>query len=334
MSDPLGTGMVLVDSDGERVRHQVFTPFGGIHAEQGASLRTFYAGHRRNDETGMYYMQARWFDPGSGRFLSTDPMIRTAFVPQSANAYSYSENNPVNQVDPTGMLSLTTTLPPLPSPWRLLPGVVEVGGGVTFSYSGTAARKDNDSSEADESEDSRETDPSVDGDVQKAVKSRSGGDGGVAKLAQMRVPIRSPNRANRARPRPFRNNESVRPGYRPPGEGTSPGVATNPTGAIIEGFSQVAKEMPGTFNTKAFMRMQDALERAAVAVLSGEHGDNGAYLVPSAVSIGTSPLTGQIFDSRTVDVAIIPCCGVAPQILQGDGRVAFTPIFIPAAKPD
>jgi len=47
-------------------------------------------------------MQARWYDPGSGRFLSTDPLIRSAATPQSANPYSYTENNPVNGVDPDG----------------------------------------------------------------------------------------------------------------------------------------------------------------------------------------------------------------------------------------
>ena len=51
----------------------------------------------------MFYMQARWYDSGSGRFLSIDPLIRSAATPQSANPYSYTENNPVNGVDPTGM---------------------------------------------------------------------------------------------------------------------------------------------------------------------------------------------------------------------------------------
>jgi RHS repeat-associated protein len=68
--------------------------------------------------TRMFYMQARWYDPGSGRFLSTDPLIRTAMVPQSANAYSY--NNPVNRVDPTGETYIT------------------FGNGETFSATGAA----------------------------------------------------------------------------------------------------------------------------------------------------------------------------------------------------
>jgi len=77
ISDPLGTGMVMLDSNGARVRHRVFTPFSEIHDETGANFRTFYAGHRRHEDSGMFYMQARWYDPGSGRFLSADPPIRT-----------------------------------------------------------------------------------------------------------------------------------------------------------------------------------------------------------------------------------------------------------------
>ncbi|HIK85696.1 MAG TPA: hypothetical protein EYG08_11340 [Myxococcales bacterium] len=102
ISDALGTGMVMISESGERVRHQVFTPFGEVHDEVGSNFPTFYAGHRRHESSGMFYMQARWYDPGAGRFLSIDPLIRTQMNPQSANAYSYTENNPTNGIDPTG----------------------------------------------------------------------------------------------------------------------------------------------------------------------------------------------------------------------------------------
>jgi RHS repeat-associated protein len=104
ISDQLGTGMVLLDETGERLRHQTFSPFGRVEQETGPGLRTFYAGHRRDEESGMFYMQARWYDPDSGRFSSVDPLIRSAAVPQSVNPYSYAENNPVNGYDPTGLL--------------------------------------------------------------------------------------------------------------------------------------------------------------------------------------------------------------------------------------
>jgi len=71
-------------------------------------MRTFYAGHRRDDESGMFYMKARWYDPGAGRFMSVDPLVRDATNPQSMNPYSYTENNPVNGIDPTGQAGIDT----------------------------------------------------------------------------------------------------------------------------------------------------------------------------------------------------------------------------------
>jgi RHS repeat-associated protein len=101
ITDPLGTGMVMFDAEGRRVRHQSFTPFGRVHAEAGAKLRTIFAGHRRDEDSGDYYMQARWYDPGAGRFLSTDPLLGIG-MPQSQNPYSYVQNNPINWNDPSG----------------------------------------------------------------------------------------------------------------------------------------------------------------------------------------------------------------------------------------
>jgi RHS repeat-associated protein len=81
----------------------LFSPFGRVQDETGPGLRTYYAGHRRDDDSGMFYMKARWYDPGSGRFLSVDPVILSITSPQTMNAYSYVSNNPINGNDPTGM---------------------------------------------------------------------------------------------------------------------------------------------------------------------------------------------------------------------------------------
>ena len=70
------------------------------------SVRQYYAGHRRHDASGLVYMNARWFDPGSGRFLSVDPVVSNSDNPQTFNAYSYVKNNPVNLTDPTGMCAV------------------------------------------------------------------------------------------------------------------------------------------------------------------------------------------------------------------------------------
>jgi len=56
-------------------------------------------GREWDKETGLYYNHARYFDPMEGRFVSKDP---SGFV-DGPNLYSYTENNPINRTDPTGL---------------------------------------------------------------------------------------------------------------------------------------------------------------------------------------------------------------------------------------
>jgi len=60
-----------------------------------------------DDDLGLYYFEARWYDSEIGRFSSEDPaqygdLSRIIADPQSLNFYAYSRNNPVRLVDPTG----------------------------------------------------------------------------------------------------------------------------------------------------------------------------------------------------------------------------------------
>ena len=48
------------------------------------------------------YMQARYYDPATGRFLSSDPVGPSGGDPFSFNRYAYTNNNPVVGVDPDG----------------------------------------------------------------------------------------------------------------------------------------------------------------------------------------------------------------------------------------
>lgn len=62
-----------------------------------------YRGYYYDNETGYYYLQSRYYDPGLGRFISADDF---AYVDASGkfsiNAYAYCTNNPVNFSDSTG----------------------------------------------------------------------------------------------------------------------------------------------------------------------------------------------------------------------------------------
>jgi RHS repeat-associated protein len=76
---------------------------------QGAYLQSpniptdkLYTGQRL-DGTGLYYYNARYYDPTIGRFISPDNTIPDVNNPQAFNRYSYVVNNPIKYVDPSGL---------------------------------------------------------------------------------------------------------------------------------------------------------------------------------------------------------------------------------------
>lgn len=61
-----------------------------------------YAGYRYDSETGLYYLNARYYNPANGVFLSVDPEPGSADDPLNLNPYIYTRNNPVMYADPDG----------------------------------------------------------------------------------------------------------------------------------------------------------------------------------------------------------------------------------------
>ncbi len=67
-----------------------------------------YRGYYYDTETGLYYLQTRYYDPAIGRFLNMDSINYAN--PESIsglNLYAYCGNNPVMNVDPTGEFAIT-----------------------------------------------------------------------------------------------------------------------------------------------------------------------------------------------------------------------------------
>ena len=61
-----------------------------------------YAGEFLDNETGLYYLRARYYDPYTGRFTTEDSYWGEEDNPLSLNRYTYCENDPIQYVDPTG----------------------------------------------------------------------------------------------------------------------------------------------------------------------------------------------------------------------------------------
>jgi RHS repeat-associated protein len=62
---------------------------------------------QRLDATGLYYYNARYYDPMIGRFISPDIIVQSPANPQTLNRYSYCLNNPLKYRDPSGHLDGT-----------------------------------------------------------------------------------------------------------------------------------------------------------------------------------------------------------------------------------
>ena len=76
-----------------------------IGDEEIASVNPFrYRGYYQDNETGFYYLQSRYYDSETGRFLNADDIMYLGMSVSicSYNLYTYVNNNPVNQVDYMG----------------------------------------------------------------------------------------------------------------------------------------------------------------------------------------------------------------------------------------
>ena len=69
-----------------------------------------YRGYYYDIETGLYYLQTRYYDPETGRFINADGFLSTGQGVLGYNMYAYCMNNPVILYDPTGTSGLLLAL--------------------------------------------------------------------------------------------------------------------------------------------------------------------------------------------------------------------------------
>jgi len=106
-TDHLGGTNVLTDKAG-LVRELTETdPFGQVikHEKFGTDFATawyYFTGKPLDDETGLVFLGARYYNPSLGRFITPDTVVQAPSNPQTLNRYTYCNNNPVNLVDTTG----------------------------------------------------------------------------------------------------------------------------------------------------------------------------------------------------------------------------------------
>lgn len=101
--DHLGSSSYITNLDGEVVQHIEYVPFGEVFIEErNNTWDTPYLFNAKelDEETGLYYYGARYYDPRLSLWMSTDPLQEKY---PATTSYCYVNNNPIRFVDPTGL---------------------------------------------------------------------------------------------------------------------------------------------------------------------------------------------------------------------------------------
>jgi len=132
--DHLGSVSVVSNHRGEPYERVEYLPFGEIWIEETDPATGYipfrFTSKELDEETGLYYYGARYYEPTTSRWMSADPAgfelvnpmdkdgeLRADYsVIEALNWYAYVSNNPVKYVDPTGESEMLTTVVSLGKP--------------------------------------------------------------------------------------------------------------------------------------------------------------------------------------------------------------------------
>src|SRR5579885_2249741 len=106
ISDGRGNIIGLVNTNGWRVAHYKYDPYGNLLAESGplASANQYrFSSKEWNDNASLYYYGFRFYDPNLQRWPNRDPLQELGGL----NLYGFVANNPINEIDPFGLWQIT-----------------------------------------------------------------------------------------------------------------------------------------------------------------------------------------------------------------------------------
>ena len=126
----------LIDENGTSVVQYQYDSWGKLLGITGSLASTIgkrnpfrYRGYYY-DETGMYYLQSRYYDPEIKRFICADRQINTLSI-MGTNLYVYCDNNSICRIDPSGKSWVATFWNNLKDAISGLKNVLALAGGIT-----------------------------------------------------------------------------------------------------------------------------------------------------------------------------------------------------------
>jgi RHS repeat-associated protein len=97
---------LITNSTGAVTDAYNYDGYGNLLQSVGNANNERYRGESSDSATGLQYLRARYYDPSTGRFLSTDAFEGVLESPVSRHRYLYGNNNPLTYADPSGNFSI------------------------------------------------------------------------------------------------------------------------------------------------------------------------------------------------------------------------------------
>ena len=109
--DGLGSTRMLTDESGTVTDTYDYDAFGNLIVKTGTTENPFlFTGQQYDANIGFYHLRARYYQPEAGRFTTVDPWEGDVYAPATLHRYLYTQNDPVNKLDPSGRTVLTQFL--------------------------------------------------------------------------------------------------------------------------------------------------------------------------------------------------------------------------------
>jgi len=100
-NDHLGTPLAMTDAGGNVVWKAAYDPFGKAQADPSSTVTNNFRfpGQYYDEESGLHYNWHRYYDPRTGRYVTSDPIGLNGGI----NLFAYVNGNPIKNLDPLGL---------------------------------------------------------------------------------------------------------------------------------------------------------------------------------------------------------------------------------------
>ena len=107
-TDGLGSVRHLSDASGALTDSYTYDAYGLLTTSSGTTVNPYlYRGEQYDADLDAYSLRARSYQPGTGRFLTTDPVEGFGMDPVRLHRYIYGNNDPVTMFDPSGKMGIS-----------------------------------------------------------------------------------------------------------------------------------------------------------------------------------------------------------------------------------